>query len=215
MRALAQRLGRAAARAVAARAAGAAEPAAAAHSPWDPLAACGAWLAQRPPCRFLKTQGNEARARPRRPCARAGRLRSALTHAAFAAAAPQVRAGQVIERDGRLLEVLRAEYTQGQGRASGYVQLEARDLRSGAKRTERLRPAEAVERVQLERTEYTFSYAEGKQMVLMHPITFEQARTRARATRVRRRLRCAGQAVCAAARGCLRCAACAGAPARC
>jgi elongation factor P len=86
----------------------------------------------------------------------------------------QVRSGQVLERDGRLLEVMKAEYTQGQGRASGYVQLEARDLRTGAKHVERLRPSEAVERVQLERDDYTFLYAEGKHVVLMHPVSFEQ-----------------------------------------
>ena len=85
-----------------------------------------------------------------------------------------MRAGQVLERDGRLLEVLRADYTQGAGRASGYVQVEARDLRSGAKHVERLRPSEAVERVLLERVEYTFLYAEGKNLVLMHPQSFEQ-----------------------------------------
>ena len=71
---------------------------------------------------------------------------------------------------------MRAEYTQGQGRASGFVQIEGRDLRTGAKRVERLRPSETVERVQLDRADYTFLYDEGKKLILMHPDTFEQAR---------------------------------------
>lgn len=64
-----------------------------------------------------------------------------------------LRVGAVFEdRDGRLLEVLKYEHTHGQGRASGFVTLEARDLRNGAKRVERLRPSDTVERVILDST---------------------------------------------------------------
>jgi translation elongation factor P/translation initiation factor 5A len=73
------------------------------------------------------------------------------------------------------------------------VQLEARDLRTGAKRTEarlarpraadaasrrsqRFRPSDAVERVAVEEQSWTFLYAEGRRVVLMHPESFEQAR---------------------------------------
>jgi Elongation factor P (EF-P) KOW-like domain len=39
----------------------------------------------------------------------------------------ELRTGSVIEdKEGRLLEVLKFEHTHGQGRASGFVQLEAR-----------------------------------------------------------------------------------------
>ena len=91
--------------------------------------------------------------------------------------ANDLRSGAVYEdKDGRLLEVLRFEHTHGQGRASGFVQLEARDLRSGAKRVERLRPSDAVERVQLDEQSYTFLFAEGRSITAMHPTSFEQAR---------------------------------------
>jgi translation elongation factor P/translation initiation factor 5A len=91
----------------------------------------------------------------------------------------------VIERDGRLLVVVEAKHTQGQGRASGFVQLQARDVRSGTKYVERLSPSDMVERVTLDRVDYTFLYNEGKNVVLMHPQTFEQARhpLRVRASR--------------------------------
>ena len=81
----------------------------------------------------------------------------------------------MIERDGRLLVVVEAKHTQGQGRASGFVQLQARDVRSGTKYVERLSPSDMVERVTLDRVDYTFLYSEGKNVVLMHPQTFEQA----------------------------------------
>ena len=82
----------------------------------------------------------------------------------------------MIERDGRLLVVVEAKHTQGQGRASGFVQLEARDVRNGSKYVERLSPSDKVERVTIERVDYTFLYSEGKNVVLMDPTTFEQAR---------------------------------------
>ena len=93
----------------------------------------------------------------------------------------------MIERDGRLLVVVEAKHTQGQGRASGFVQLEARDVRNGSKYVERLSPSDKVERVTIERVDYTFLYNEGKNVVLMDPTTFEQARRHAQrnATRTR------------------------------
>lgn len=81
----------------------------------------------------------------------------------------------MVERDGKLLEVLSAMHSQGAARASGFVQLEARCLRTGAKHVEKLRPSEVVERVQLDYTEYTYLYTEGKVVVVMHPQTFDQA----------------------------------------
>jgi hypothetical protein len=76
-----------------------------------------------------------------------------LWHSGVKTQANDLRVGAIFEdKEGRLLEVMRYEHTHGQGRASGFVTLEARDLRNGAKRTERLRPSDAVERVILEDT---------------------------------------------------------------
>lgn len=88
--------------------------------------------------------------------------------------ANELRSGQVLIIDGKLLEVVKAEHTQGQGRMSGHVQLEARDLRSGSKRVERLRPSDTVERVLIARQIFTFLYNDGRAALLMHPDTFEQ-----------------------------------------
>lgn len=89
--------------------------------------------------------------------------------------ANELRSGQIVfDSAGRLLEVLRADHTQGQGRASGFVQLEARDLRSGTKRSERLRPSDVLDRAVLNRRTLTFLFADGGSVVLMDPDTFEQ-----------------------------------------
>ena len=76
--------------------------------------------------------------------------------------------------------MVEAKHTQGQGRASGFVQLQARDVRSGTKYVERLSPSDVVERVTLERVDYTYLYSEGKNVVLMDPTSFEQARRSSR-----------------------------------
>ena len=74
-------------------------------------------------------------------------------HAGVKTQSNELRVGTIFEDgQGRLLEILKFEHTHGQGRASGFVTLEARDLRNGAKRVERLRPSDTVERVVLEDT---------------------------------------------------------------
>lgn len=93
----------------------------------------------------------------------------------------QIRIGQVLERDGKLLEarssppdrpaslerldagvspaahqsshtqarripqVLKSDHAHGQGRAGGVVQVEYRDLKTGVKRHEKLKPDDVVE----------------------------------------------------------------------
>ena len=49
-----------------------------------------------------------------------------------------------------------------------------RDLRSGNKTNERWRTADTVERLMTEEKEYTYSYTDGSNMVLMDPESFEQ-----------------------------------------
>jgi elongation factor P len=85
-----------------------------------------------------------------------------------------IRAGQVIEHDGRRWTVLKQQIiTPGKGGA--FIQVEMRDLKSGNKTNERWRTADTVERLMTEEKEYTYSYSEGDNMVLMDPETFEQA----------------------------------------
>ena len=84
-----------------------------------------------------------------------------------------IRAGQVIEHDGRRWTVLKQQIiTPGKGGA--FIQVEMRDLKTGNKTNERWRTADTVERLQTDQKEYTYSYTEGENLVLMDPETFEQ-----------------------------------------
>ena len=84
-----------------------------------------------------------------------------------------IRAGQVIEHDGRRWTVLKQQIiTPGKGGA--FIQVEMRDLKTGNKTNERWRTADSVERLMTEEKEYTYSYMDGDNIVLMDPETFEQ-----------------------------------------
>ena len=85
-----------------------------------------------------------------------------------------IRAGQVIEHDGRRWTVLKQQIiTPGKGGA--FIQVEMRDLKTGNKTNERWRTADTVERLSTEQKEYTYSYSDGTNLVLMDPETFEEA----------------------------------------
>ena len=84
-----------------------------------------------------------------------------------------IRAGQVIEHDGRRGTVLKQQIiTPGKGGA--FIQVEMRDLKGGNKTNERWRTADTVERLMTEDREFTYSYTDGDNLVLMDPETFEQ-----------------------------------------
>ena len=85
-----------------------------------------------------------------------------------------IRAGQVIEHEGNRWTVLKQQIiTPGKGGA--FIQVEMRDLKTGNKTNERWRTADTVERLQTDNKDYTYSYTEGDNMVLMDPETFEQS----------------------------------------
>ena len=85
-----------------------------------------------------------------------------------------IRAGQVIEHDGNRWTVLKQQIiTPGKGGA--FIQVEMRNLRSGNKTNERWRTADTVERLTTEEREYTYSYTDGMNLVLMDPETYEEA----------------------------------------
>jgi elongation factor P len=84
-----------------------------------------------------------------------------------------IRAGQVLEHDGRRWTVLKQQIiTPGKGGA--FIQVEMRDLKTGNKTNERWRTADTVERLVTDNKEYTYSYTEGDNIVLMDPETFDQ-----------------------------------------
>ena len=85
-----------------------------------------------------------------------------------------IRAGQVIEHEGQRWTVLKQQIiTPGKGGA--FIQVEMRNLRTGNKTNERWRTADTIERLQTDQKEYTYSYTDGENLVLMDPETFEQA----------------------------------------
>ena len=85
-----------------------------------------------------------------------------------------IRAGQVLDHGGNRWTVLKQQIiTPGKGGA--FIQVEMRDLRTGNKTNERWRTADTVERLMTDNKEYTYSYTDGDNLVLMDPETFEQA----------------------------------------
>ena len=84
-----------------------------------------------------------------------------------------IRAGQVIEHEGRRWTVLKQQIiTPGKGGA--FIQVEMRDLKSGNKTNERWRTADTVERLMTEEKEFNYSYTDGGTMVLMDPESYEE-----------------------------------------
>ena len=84
-----------------------------------------------------------------------------------------IRAGQVIEHDGRRWTVLKQQIiTPGKGGA--FIQVEMRDLKTGNKTNERWRTADTVERLMTDNREFNYSYTDGTNLVLMDPETYEE-----------------------------------------
>lgn len=88
--------------------------------------------------------------------------------------ATEVRGGLLIEMEGRLWRVTRARHVHVGGRGGAYMQVEAKDISSGAKNSFRLRTDEKVERPFVEQRKMRFLYREGEEFILMDEGTFEQ-----------------------------------------
>jgi elongation factor P len=87
--------------------------------------------------------------------------------------ANQMRPGHVIEHDGKRWTILKSQInTPGKGAA--VIQVEMRDLKSGAKKDERWRTVDTVERLQTEQKEFDFLFATGETLTLMDKESFEQ-----------------------------------------
>lgn len=84
-----------------------------------------------------------------------------------------LRAGNVIEYNGKLCVVVKNELNQP-GKGASVSQIEMRDLRSGSKDNVRFRTQETVERVRLEQDDYQFLYADGDEFHFMNQDNFEQ-----------------------------------------
>jgi len=87
--------------------------------------------------------------------------------------ANQMRAGMVIEFEGQRYTILK-QNIMIPGKGNAIIQVDMRNIKSGAKKDQRWRTADTVERLTTEDKEFTFSYAEGDMIVLMDPENYEQ-----------------------------------------
>ena len=84
-----------------------------------------------------------------------------------------LRAGNVVEIDGKLLVVIKSQIiTPGKGGA--FVQVEMKGILDGVKKDERYRTGETVERAQLDDNEYQYLYGDGDTYTFMDQVSFEQ-----------------------------------------
>ena len=87
--------------------------------------------------------------------------------------ANQMRAGMVIEFEGQRYTILK-QNIMIPGKGAAVIQVEMRNIKSGAKKDQRWRTADTVERLTTEDKEFNYSYTEGEMLVLMDPETYEQ-----------------------------------------
>ncbi|HYG85631.1 MAG TPA: elongation factor P [Azospirillum sp.] len=84
-----------------------------------------------------------------------------------------MRAGHVLEQNGKLYIVQKAQIVQP-GKGGAFIQIEAKDVRTGTKIIERFRTQETVERARLDEHEMTFLFSEGDSFTFMDKESFEQ-----------------------------------------
>lgn len=84
-----------------------------------------------------------------------------------------LRAGNVIEHEGKLWVIVKNELNQP-GKGASVSQIEMRDIRAGNKTNVRFRTQETVERVRLEQDDYQFLYEDDDGCHFMHQENFEQ-----------------------------------------
>lgn len=85
----------------------------------------------------------------------------------------EIRPGTVIEHNGGLWAAFRAN-TVKPGKGGAYNQVELKNLIDGTKLNERFRADETVERVQLDKKDFTFLYEQGDALVFMDMDSYEQ-----------------------------------------
>lgn len=84
-----------------------------------------------------------------------------------------LRKGHVIDREGKLYVILKSEILQP-GKGAAVVQVEMRDLKTGAKDNVRYRTQETVEKAFIDSADYQFLFADEDIMTFMHTENYEQ-----------------------------------------
>lgn len=87
--------------------------------------------------------------------------------------ANQIRKGNVVELNGKLYAVLRAENVIP-GKGNAITTLEMRGIADGIKTVERFRTQESVERVFIDERDFQFLYNEGEMLTFMDVENYEQ-----------------------------------------
>ena len=87
--------------------------------------------------------------------------------------ANQMRAGMVIEFEGQRYTIIR-QNIMIPGKGNAIIQVDMRNIKTGSKKDQRWRTADVVERLSTEDKEFTYSYADGTNLILMDPETYEQ-----------------------------------------
>lgn len=87
--------------------------------------------------------------------------------------ASSVRKGNVLEQDGKLYVVIRAENIHP-GKGTPVTHLEMRRISDGVKVNNRFKTTESVEKAFIDQATYNYLYQDGEQYIFMDPNNFEQ-----------------------------------------
>lgn len=87
--------------------------------------------------------------------------------------ASALRQGNIVEHQGKLWRVAKAEFGK-RAQAAAVVQVELRNVIDGYKLNERFRSSEQIEVVRLEQREFQYLFKEGDAFTFMDQQTFEQ-----------------------------------------
>ncbi len=84
-----------------------------------------------------------------------------------------IRAGNVIEHDGKQYTVLKIQILQP-GKGSAFIHVEMRDIKTGIKTNERFRTSESVEKLQVTEQKCTLLYGDEDLLTLMDSESYDQ-----------------------------------------
>lgn len=87
--------------------------------------------------------------------------------------ASSIRKGNVVDKDGKLYVVIRAENIHP-GKGTPVTHLEMRRISDGVKTQERYKTTDSVEKAFIDEGKYNYLYQDGDDYIFMEPTTFEQ-----------------------------------------
>ena len=88
--------------------------------------------------------------------------------------ANSIRAGYILEHNGRLYVVSKTPEHTMPGKGGAFVQVEMKDLKNGVKLNERFRSNEDVFKAHVDQKNYQFLYSDDRFITLMDQETYEQ-----------------------------------------